>query len=325
MTTRNTLLRTSGRLGLRFFRKYRLCAVIIMLSLVLTIISPSFFSVTNMINILWNVSVVGIMAVGMTFVIVTGGIDLSVGSIVCATGVATALLFNPFQVPMSVTILVVLAIGMILGLGNGLLVSQGRIAPFIVTLATMVFYRGMTLFATNGVTLGVLKPEAFLKVGLGKVAGIPVPIFIFAAIAISGWFISQKTTFGREIYLVGGNRTAARMSGIHVKRIETIAYVLSGFCAGISGIVLTSLVQQAGSYQGVGFELDVIAAVVVGGTSLFGGSGQVLDSVLGAIFIGTIANGLSLLNVPSPYHPIVKGIVVLCAVGFEIHAHRRQE
>ena len=325
MTTHDTMLRTIGRLIVRFFREYRLFAAIITLSLVLTIISPSFFSVTNFINILWNVAVVGIMAVGMTFVIVTGGIDLSVGSIVCATGVATALFFDPYNLPLGVSVLLVIAVGILLGLGNGLLVSQGQIAPFIVTLATMVFYRGMTLFATNGVTLGVLKPASFLKIGLGKIAGIPVPIFIFAAIALIGWFISQKTTFGREIYIVGGNRTAARMSGIHVKRIEMIAYVISGFCAGISGIVLTSLVQQAGSYQGVGFELDVIAAVVVGGTSLFGGAGRVLDSVLGAIFIGIIANGLSLLNVPSSYHPIVKGIVVLLAVGLEIHMSRRKQ
>ncbi|GAK59927.1 ribose ABC transporter [Candidatus Vecturithrix granuli] len=304
---------------IRFFKKYRLLAAIIVLSALLTMISPAFFSITNIINILWNVAVVGIMAVGMTFVILTGGIDLSVGSVVCATGVATALFFDPLRLPLVVTLLLVAVIGTLLGLGNGLLVSRARIAPFIVTLATMVFYRGMTLFATNGVTLGVLKPASFLEIGLGKILGIPVPIIIFAVIAVIGWFLSQKTTFGRSIYILGGNRTAALMSGIPVKRVEMIAYIISGFCAGISGIVLTSLVQQAGSYQGVGFELDVIAAVVVGGTSMFGGAGRVFDSVLGAIFIGIIANGLSLLNVPSPYHPIVKGLVVLVAVGFEIN------
>ncbi len=286
-------------------------------------ISPAFFSITNIINILWNVAVVGIMAVGMTFVILTGGIDLSVGSVVCATGVATALFFDPLKLPLVVTLLLVAAIGTLLGLGNGLLVSRARIAPFIVTLATMVFYRGITLFATNGVTLGVLKPASFLKIGLGKILGIPVPIIIFVIIAVIGWFLSQKTTFGRSIYILGGNRTAALMSGVPVKRVEMMAYIMSGFCAGISGIVLTSLVQQAGSYQGVGFELDVIAAVVVGGTSMFGGAGRVFDSVLGAIFIGIIANGLSLLNVPSPYHPIVKGLVVLVAVGFEINLRER--
>ncbi|MDY0095958.1 MAG: ABC transporter permease [Candidatus Vecturithrix sp.] len=308
---------------IQFFKKYRLLAAIIVLSAVLTMISPAFFSITNIINILWNVAVVGIMAVGMTFVILTGGIDLSVGSVVCATGVATALFFDPLKLPLVVTLLLVAAIGTLLGLGNGLLVSRARIAPFIVTLATMVFYRGMTLFATNGVTLGVLKPASFLEIGLGKILGIPVPIIIFAIIAVIGWFLSQKTTFGRSIYILGGNRTAALMSGIPVKRVEMIAYIMSGFCAGISGIVLTSLVQQAGSYQGVGFELDVIAAVVVGGTSMFGGAGRVFDSVLGAIFIGIIANGLSLLNVPSPYHPIVKGLVVLVAVGFEINLRER--
>lgn len=307
----------------QFFKKYRLLAAIIVFSAVLTMISPAFFSITNIINILWNVAVVGIMAVGMTFVILTGGIDLSVGSVVCATGVATALFFDPLKLPLVVTLLLVAAIGTLLGLGNGLLVSRARIAPFIVTLATMVFYRGMTLFATNGVTLGVLKPASFLEIGLGKILGIPVPIIIFAIIAVIGWFLSQKTTFGRSIYILGGNRAAALMSGVPVKRVEMIAYIMSGFCAGISGIVLTSLVQQAGSYQGVGFELDVIAAVVVGGTSMFGGAGRVFDSVLGAIFIGIIANGLSLLNVPSPYHPIVKGLVVLVAVGFEINLRER--
>lgn len=313
----------TGTYIIQFFKKYRLLAAIIVLSAVLTMISPAFFSITNIINILWNVAVVGIMAVGMTFVILTGGIDLSVGSVVCATGVATALFFDPLKLPLVVTLLLVAAIGTLLGLGNGLLVSRARIAPFIVTLATMVFYRGMTLFATNGVTLGVLKPASFLEIGLGKILGIPVPIIIFAIIAVIGWFLSQKTTFGRSIYILGGNRTAALMSGIPVKRVEMIAYIMSGFCAGISGIVLTSLVQQAGSYQGVGFELDVIAAVVVGGTSMFGGAGRVFDSVLGAIFIGIIANGLSLLNVPSPYHPIVKGLVVLVAVGFEINLRER--
>lgn len=313
----------TGHYVSQIFKKHRLLAAIIVLSAVLTMISPAFFSVTNILNILWNVAVVGIMAVGMTFVILTGGIDLSVGSVVCATGVATALFFDPLKLPLVVTLLLVAAIGTLLGLGNGLLVSRARIAPFIVTLATMVFYRGITLFATNGVTLGVLKPASFLEIGLGKIVGIPVPIIIFAIIAVIGWFLSQKTTFGRSIYILGGNRTAALMSGIPVKRVEMIAYIMSGFCAGVSGIVLTSLVQQAGSYQGVGFELDVIAAVVVGGTSMFGGAGRVFDSVLGAIFIGIIANGLSLLNVPSPYHPIVKGMVVLAAVGFEINLRER--
>lgn len=301
----------------QFIKEYRLLFIILIFSITLSIISPYFLSINNILNILWNVSVVGIMSVGMTFVILTGGIDLSVGSVVCVAGLVAALLFDPGGLNLPITLVLVIFVGILLGCINGLLVALVKITPFLVTLATMAFYRGITLFLTSGQTLGVLKPASFLEIGGGKFLGIPICLLIFFCVVITGIFISEKTIFGRSIYLLGGNKIAARMSGINIKKIEIFAYVISGICASIAGIILTSLVQQAGSNQGQGYELDVIAAVVVGGTSMFGGVGRVINSVLGAIFIGIITNALNILNIPSLYHPIVKGIVILIAVGFD--------
>jgi len=309
----------------KFFSRNRLLVIILVIAVVLSILSPAFLSITNIFNVLWSISVVGTMAVGMTFVILTAGIDLSVGSIVCITGVACALLFDPLGLSLPFTLFLVLLLGAVLGLINGMLVTKARITPFIVTLATMAFYRGITLFMTQGKTIGVLKPESFLVLGGGKFLGIPISLIIFAFISILGWFLAERTTYGRSVYLLGGNKIAARMSGIKVKRVEMNAYILSGICAAIAGILLTSLVQQAGSYQGRGYELDVIAAVVAGGTSLFGGVGTISGSVLGAILMGIIANGLNLLNVASPYHPVVKGIVIIFAVGVEIAGRRKSK
>jgi ribose transport system permease protein len=309
----------------KFFSQNRLFAIILALAIILSILSPAFLSITNILNVLWSISVVGIMAVGMTFVILTAGIDLSVGSIVCITGVACALLFDPLGFSLPLTLFLVLLLGAVLGLINGMLVTKAAITPFIVTLATMAFFRGITLFVTQGKTIGVLEPEIFLELGGGKFLGIPIPLIIFVFTAIVGWFLAERTIYGRSVYLLGGNKVAARMSGINIKRVEMNAYVLSGICAAISGILLTSLVQQAGSYQGRDYEMDVIAAVVVGGTSLFGGVGGVSGSVLGAILMGIIANGLNLLNIASPYHPIVKGIVIIFAVGIEISGRRKSE
>lgn len=298
-------------------KRYSLFFVILGLSTVLALISPSFLTATNLMNILWNVAVVGIMAVGSTFVILTGGIDLSVGSIVCISGVVIALLFDPIGMPLPAELVIVLLLSGLLGLINGLLVTKARIAPFIVTLATMAFYRGVTMFLTNGQTIGVLRPESFMKIGLGKVLGVPIPVIIFAVTALIGWFVAQRTTYGRSVYLLGGNKLAAQMSGIRVSAVETFTYVISGFTAGVAGIVLTSLVQQAGSNQGSGYELDVIASIVLGGASLFGGVGTVGGAVIGAILMGIISNGLNLLNVASPYHPVVKGIVIILAVALQ--------
>jgi len=261
---------------MQFIKKYRLLFMIFIFSIILSIISPYFLTINNILNILWNVSVVGIMSVGMTFVILTGGIDLSVGSVVCVAGLASALFFDLGIFNLSSTLILVIIIGALLGYINGLLVASVKITAFIVTLATMVFYRGITLFLTNGQTLGVLKPDSFLEIGGGKILGIPICLLIFFFVAVAGIFISEKTTFGRSVYLVGGNKIAAKMSGINIKKIEILVYVISGICASIAGIILTSLVQQASSNQGQGYELDVIAAVVVGGTSMSGGLGRVI-------------------------------------------------
>lgn len=285
---------------------------LLLLGIALTILSDRFFTLDNLLNVARQISINAIISVGMTLVILTGGIDLSVGSIVALTGSITAGLLVGGQgiVP---AMLLGMVVGALLGLFNGVLITRAEIPPFIATLGTMTAARGFTLVYTDGRPITGME-DAFRYLGGGYIAGIPVPVIIMLVIFAAAYIMLKKTRLGRYIYAIGGNEEAARLSGINTKKILLSVYVLGGLLAGISGIIMASRLNSAQPTAGVSFELDAIAAVVLGGTSLSGGVGTIGGTLIGALIIGVLDNGLNLLNVSSFYQQIAKGLVILLAV-----------
>lgn len=292
--------------------KYKSLIGLIILCVVISIITPRFLTVTNVLNVFTQVSVNAIIAVGMCFVILTGGIDLSVGSTLAITGAVAATLVKS-NTNTFVTIIAVLIIGALIGLFNGILVSKGKIQAFIVTLATMTVFRGVTYVYTKGTPISGLSSD-FTVIGNGKLAGIPLPVILILLVVLGAWYVLNQTRYGRYVYAVGGNEDSARLSGINTDKIKALVYVICGVTAALSGIVVTSRIVSASPNAGSGFELDAIAAVVLGGTSLSGGEGSVIGTIIGAMIIGVLNNGLNLMNVSPFYQLIVKGFVIILAV-----------
>lgn len=292
--------------------KYKSLIGLVLLCIVITIVTPNFLSVSNITNVFTQVSVNAIIAIGMTFVILTGGIDLSVGStLAISSAVGASIVKSTGNVFLA--IIVAAVIGIAVGLINGLLVSKGKLQAFIVTLATMTIFRGATLVFTDGTPISKL-PEAFVKIGNGKLGFMPIPVIITIIIAIIAVYALSQTRFGRYLYALGGNEDASRLSGINTDKIKTLVYVVSGFASAIAGVIITSRIGSASPNAGTGFELDAIAAVVIGGTSLAGGEGTITGTLIGALIIGVLNNGLNLMNVAPFYQSIVKGLVILIAV-----------
>ncbi|MGA2066472.1 MAG: ribose ABC transporter permease [Thermoguttaceae bacterium] len=278
----------------------------------LSVSSPAFLTPTNLLNIVRQSSIHGIMAVGMTLVILTSGIDLSVGSALALTGVlAASLEHRGWPVPLVVA--AALLIGSLLGLANGLVITKGRVPPFVVTLGTMSIFRGAAHLFTGAQPISGFSP-AFRSLGAGTVLRIPVPIILFVLSVVAAAALLRRTRWGRYLYAVGGNLQAARLSGIPVERCTTAAYVLCGLTAAAGAVVLTARLGAAESIAGTGYELDVIASVVIGGTSLAGGRGGVWGTLLGALLIGTINNGMNLLQIPAYFQLVVKGAIIIAAV-----------
>ncbi|WP_394871597.1 ABC transporter permease subunit [Clostridium perfringens] len=292
--------------------KYKSLIGLVLLCIVITIVTPNFLSVSNITNVFTQVSVNAIIAIGMTFVILTGGIDLSVGSTLAISGAVGASIVKSTR-NVFLAIIVAAVIGIAVGLINGLLVSKGKLQAFIVTLATMTIFRGATLVFTDGTPISKL-PEAFVKIGNGKLGFMPIPVIITIIIAIIAVYALSQTRFGRYLYALGGNEDASRLSGINTDKIKTLVYVVSGFASAITGVIITSRIGSASPNAGTGFELDAIAAVVIGGTSLAGGEGTITGTLIGALIIGVLNNGLNLMNVSPFYQSIVKGLVILIAV-----------
>ncbi|SMD16982.1 ABC transporter permease [Sporomusa malonica] len=300
------------KLSATIIRKMGPLLGLLLISLALALLSDRFLTVNNLLNVTRQVSLNAIISVGMTLVILTGGIDLSVGSIVAMAGSITAGLMAAGQ-GMGTAVIAGMVVGSILGLINGLLITKGKIPPFIATMGMMTVARGYTLVYTEGRPITGLT-EDFRWLGAGYIMGIPVPVVIMALIFISAYFLLKKNQLGRYIYAIGGNEEAARLSGISTKKILVTVYTLSGLLAGLSGIILTSRLNSAQPTAGMGFELDAIAAVVLGGTSLAGGLGTIGGTLVGAMIIGVLDNGLNLLNVSSFYQQVAKGAVILLAV-----------
>ena len=282
--------------------------------LVVSIMEPDFLTLNNLFNILRQVSINALIAFGMTFVILTGGIDLSVGSILALSSAFVAGLMTDGTSAI-LAVLAGLIVGAIMGALNGMVISLGKVAPFIATLATMTIFRGLTLVYTDGKPITGLSQGGWFELfGRGYFWIFPVPVVTMLIAFAVLYFILKKTTFGRYTYAIGGNEEAAKLMGIQVNKVKIMIYALSGLMAALAGIILTSRLNSAQPTAGTSYELDAIAAVVLGGTSLSGGRGWIVGTLIGALIIGTLNNGLNLLGVSSFFQLVVKGLVILFAV-----------
>lgn len=304
-----TVLKSSSN----YLSRYGIFIAFVVICIVLARATPYFFTTQNMVIVLRQVSINGILAIGVTFVIIAGGIDLSLGSVIALTGVVAASFAHPGSYALIVPLCLGLLTGVAIGVINGLTITVGKVAPFIVTLGMMTIGRGLALVLSNGRPVTNLSP-GFNFIGGGDIVGVPVPILLFALVIIMASVILKYTRIGRYIYAVGGNENAAKASGIRVNRVKIFAYVMCSGLAGLAGIVLASRITTGQPNAGIAYELDAIAAVVIGGTSLLGGRGSVAGTVIGVLIIGVINNGLDLLNVTSYYQQIIKGIIIIGAV-----------
>jgi ribose transport system permease protein len=287
---------------------------LLILVTIVSILNPSFLEPLNLLNLLRQVAINALIAFGMTFVILTGGIDLSVGAILALSSALMAGMIVSGVDPM-LAILVGCLLGAVMGAINGLLITKGKMAPFIATLATMTIFRGLTLVYTDGNPItGLGESYMFQLFGRGYFLGIPVPAITMMLAFAAFWVILHKTPFGRKTYAIGGNEKAAIISGIKVTKVKVMIYSLAGLLAALAGAILTSRLNSAQPTAGTSYELDAIAAVVLGGTSLSGGRGLIVGTLIGALIIGTLNNGLNLLGVSSFFQMVVKGIVILIAV-----------
>jgi len=308
---------------------------LIALMALFAIIEPRFLSSINLFNVMRQVSITGLLAVGMTFVILTAGIDLSVGSMVAFAGLVAAVvakggLENRFTVGeggvgygWELAALAAIAVGLICGWLQGVAITRLKVPPFVVTLGGMSAFRGAALLFAAGGPVSGFEPS-FTWWGQGKIGPVPVPVIIFLLFAVIAHVALRYTRYGRQVYAVGGNPEAARLSGLNVNRIIASVYVISGFFCGLGSFVLAARLNSAEAVAGTGYELTVIASVVIGGTSLFGGSGTIFGTVVGTILIGVLLNGLVLMNVSSYIQQIIIGIIIVLAVAFDTFAKSRR-
>ena len=286
---------------------------LIVVSILMAFASDDFFALNNILNVLRQVSVVAILAVGMTFVILTGGIDLSVGAVMALAGTIAAGLMVNMGLPGGVGLALALLVGLGLGQFNGALVAWGRMPAIIVTLATMGMARGLGLIYSGGYTISGL-PGWVSWFGVGRIGIIPVPVVIMLAVYALAWALLQRTPFGRHVYAIGGNETAARLSGVRTRRVNPAVFAISGVTASLAAIVLTGRLMSGQPNAGVGFELDAIAAVVLGGTAIAGGRGLILGTLIGAVLLGILNNGLNLMGINPYMQDVIKGLIILLAI-----------
>jgi ribose transport system permease protein len=292
------------------------------LVLVLWALTPHFLTVANLLNVAQQASINAIVAAGMTFVILTGGIDLSVGSIVALAGVVLGLLLQQGHHPL-LAVPAALAAGGLCGWTNGLLVARARLPPFIVTLGMMSIARGLALLVTEGRPVSGFDPS-FRAMATSSVFGIPAPVLITVAVYAVGHAVLAHTLFGRYVYAIGGNEEATRLSGVRVHRHKAFVYALSGATAALAAVVLTARLDSAQPIAGTMYELDAIAATVIGGTSLMGGEGTLVGTLIGALIMGVLRNGLNLLGVSSFLQQVVIGAVIVGAVLIDTLLRRRE-
>lgn len=301
-------------------------AALVILILLMSFLAPNFLTSGNLIDIIRINSIKGIMCIGMTFVLLTGGIDLSVGAVFAVSGAVAASFIsgsysdyvtsNLFKCSTVIAVLIGLAAAAVLGLINGIVISKMKVEPFIATLAMMTFARGVTYLYTGGYPINFKPlPDDFAWLGKGAVFGIPVPALIFILVIAGGGFLLKYTAYGRSLFAIGGNSEAARLSGVSTEKNLCVTYVIMGVLSGLSGIIMTSRVASASAVAGESYEMDVIAGVVLGGTLQTGGKGSVTGTVIGIFVFGVIENGLNILGLPTYFKLIIKGLVIILALG----------
>jgi ribose transport system permease protein len=286
---------------------------LIVVSILMGFASENFFSVGNIMNVLRQVSIVAILAVGMTFVILTGGIDLSVGAVMALSGTIAAGLMVNMGLPGWVGLLAGLSVGVGLGLFNGIMVAWGRMPAIIVTLATMGIARGLGLLYSGGYPISGI-PSWISWFGIGRIGIVPVPVIAMVIIYALAWVLLQRTPFGRHVYAIGGNELAAKLSGVKTQMVKLTVYGISGLTSALAALILTGRLMSGQPNAGVGFELDAIAAVVLGGTAIAGGRGLILGTLIGAVLLGILNNGLNLMGINPYLQDVIKGLIILLAI-----------
>lgn len=307
----------------KILRQFGLIFVALFIIIVMSFVSPVFLTSQNITNILRQISLNGILSIGMTFVILTGGIDLSVGSVIAITGVISGSLMangcNWF-----VACLAALVCSLICGFVNGWLISYIGFQPFIATLSTMTIGSGIALAYSNGKPYTISDP-AFIKIGQGTVAGIPIPIILLFIFCAAGLIILNMTTFGRYVFAIGGNKNAAKLSGVRTRVIQLAVYVISSVCAWMVGLILAARISSGQPIAGEGYEMDAIAATAIGGTSMSGGIGSLTGTMCGFVLLGLLSNSMNLMNINSFYQKMVKGLLIILAVFLDMKSKGKKD
>lgn len=301
-------------------KRFGLLLVLVLMVIVMSLVSSVFLTTGNIINVLRQVSINGILAVGMTFVILTGGIDLSVGSVVAVTSVIAGNLLQR-GTSLGVTLAASIGAALLFGVFSGVLIAYAGLPPFIATLAAQTIGRGFALVYSDGRPY-MIAHETYKAIGKGSWIGIPIPIWIMVLVILIASVVLRYTTFGRHVYAFGGNRNASKLSGLNIRTTEMATYIISSFCAALAGTILSARISSGQPTAGQGYELDAIAAVAIGGTSMSGGIGHLSGTILGFIIIGVLSNSLTLLNVSSFYQDIVKGFIIIFAVLMDLRTKR---
>ena len=304
-------------------RQLSVLGFLLLIVVVFAVLADGFLTFSNVRNIALQTSMIAIVAIGMSFVIFTAGIDLSVGSTMALSGALAAGVAVRFGMDTYLSIGVGLGVGLVVGALNGVLIVKGGIPPFVATLSMLAVARGLTLVYTEGRPIAGLD-ERFIYFGSGQILGIPLPVIIMIVVAVIAHIVTRYTPFGLHVYSTGGNEETTRLAGISPDRIKMAVYMISGFLAALGGILLTSRLWSAQPNAALGWELDAIAAPVLGGTSLFGGVGSIGGTVIGAFIIGVLSNGLNLMGVPSYHQQVIKGVVFILAVAVDLLLNRRR-
>lgn len=314
----NQLMQKRGLSIGQIFNKLGLVLIIIVFAVVLAILSPSFLTLSNMLNLMVQSTILLTMSVGATFVILTGGIDLSVGSVLAFSSTVGMASIAWYGMPVPVGVLITLGIGALFGIVNGVFVTKGGVPPMIVTLGTMSIGRGAQLVYSNGSTVSPID-DSLTALTYNGLFGIPWLVWLVVAIAIVGGIVLSKTTFGRSVYAVGGNELATKLAGIKTHNVKMWCYVICGLTAALAGLFLAIRIESVSPQAGNGNEMNVIAAVVIGGCSLFGGRGNMFGTVMGVLLITLVTNAVNLLGVPPAWDQIVKGLVILAASLLDVY------
>lgn len=307
---------------LDILKKTSIFWALLVLVIVMSVLSPTFLKARNLANIVKQISINGILAVGMTIVIITGGIDLSVGSIVALSSIMAAMFAKgadayPLIVPVTLAVLA----GLGIGLFNGLGVAYAKFPPFIITLSSMTIVRGLALIVTNGVPVFGLSDE-LIALANGSLFGLPNLVYYLVLVFAVGFFLLNFTVFGKWLYAVGGNEVAANSSGINVNAVKVAAYSISGFCSGLAGLLAASRITSGSPNTGEGYEMNAIAAAVIGGVSMSGGKGGLFGTIIGALLIGVVQNGLDILGISAYYQKVIQGVIIMVAVFVDIRNNK---